>query len=137
MITSCSASSKYGEGFSCEKAFDGNKDTKWRTKGGDTVGAWIRINLVGEYRLTKMMVMGPQGMEHPAKDISLAFSNGVPVDFTLDDTKSWQTIDLVGIGNDILTNYANISVISVYHQGDVRFSELKVFGYASGMIKTT
>ena len=70
---------------------------------------------------------------HYPKDISLAFSNGEQVDFTLDDTQEWQTIDLMGVGNDIITNYANISVNSVYPQPDqfVIFTELKVFGYAS------
>ena len=71
--------------------------------------------------------------QHHANDISLTFSNGDQVDFSLDDTDEWQTIDLMGIGNDIITNYANISVNSVYPQPYqyVIFSELKIFGYAS------
>ena len=63
------------------------------------------------------MVMGYQLEQQPnynAKDISLQFLNGVKLDVTLNYTKEWQTIDLMGIGNDIITNYANISVNSVY-----------------------
>ena len=67
------------------------------------------------------------------KDISLEFLNGEPVGFTLDDTTEWQTIDLEGIGNVIITNYVNVSVISVYQNGDDGFAELKVFGQATGM----
>ena len=81
-----------------------------------------------------MMVMGYQPYNrYNAKDISLQFLNGVKLDFSLDNTNEWQTIDLMGIGNDIITNYANISVNSVYPQPNqyVVFSELKVFGYAS------
>ena len=73
-----------------------------------------------------------------AKDISLAFSNGEQVDFTLDDTSEFQTIDLEGIGNEIITNYVNITVISMNPEGypEAYFGEFKVFGYASGMILT-
>ena len=67
------------------------------------------------------------------KDISIQFLYGEPVEFTLDDTSIWQTIDFMGIGNDIITNYVNISVISVYDEAYGGFSELKVFGHASGM----
>ena len=79
-----------------------------------------------------MMVMGYQpDATHNTKDISLQFLNGVKLDFTLDNTNEWQTMDLMGIGNNIITNYANISVNSVYPQQhpSVLFVELKVFGY--------
>ena len=58
------------------------------------------------------------------------------MDFTFEDTESWQTIDLEGIGNDIITNYVKITVNSVYPNTCtvVGFRELKVFGYASGMV---
>ena len=68
---------------------------------------------------------------HNTKDISLQFLNGVKLDFTLDNTNEWQTMDLMGIGNNIITNYANISVNTVYpdkYQA-VSLIELKVFGY--------
>ena len=102
----------------------------------ENVGVWIKINLVGLYRLTKMMVMAnSNGYDDRAKDISLAFSNGVEVDFTLDDTNSWQIIDLVGI-RDIITNYVNISIISAYpySQKRIGFNELTVIGHASGTL---
>ena len=67
------------------------------------------------------------------KDIKLAFLDGESVDFTLDDTSEWQTITLEGIGNEIITNYVNISVISVYQDSDDGFAELKLFGHATGM----
>ena len=73
---------------------------------------------------------------HHFKDISLEFLNGEPVDFTLDDTFEWQTINLEGMGNDIITNYVNISVVSVYQNFDDGFTELKIFGYASGIYLT-
>ena len=88
--------------------------TFWETRHDETIGAWIKINLVGVYRLTKMMVLVLHGPNHSPKDVSLAFSNGEQVDFTLDDKIDWQTIDLVGIGNDIITNYVKITVNSVY-----------------------
>jgi len=133
-ITSCSESSARLENhelLSCVKAFDGNEDSNWCTKNNEAIGAWIRINLDGVYRLTKMMVK--MFYTYPAKDVSLEFSNGVQVDSTLDFNGEWQTIDLMGIGNDIITNYANISVNSIYSTNYqfVIFSELKVFGYAS------
>ena len=77
--------------------------------------------------------MGPNDFH--AKDIKLEFSNGEQVDFTLDDTNEWQTIDLEGIGNDIITDYVSISVNSAYPiiYQNIGFSELTVFGYATGM----
>ena len=73
--------------------------------------------------------------DHKAKDVSLEYWNGEQVDFTLKDTKSWQTIDLEGIGNDIITDYVSISVNSAYPiiYQNIGFSELTVFGYATGM----
>ena len=60
------------------------------------------------------------------------------MNFTLNNAANWQTIDLEGIGNDIITIYANFSVISVYpdhhvYQKYIQFRELKVFGQLSGM----
>ena len=136
-ITSCSASSEFNEATSCEKAFDGKEvEEGWMTKNHESIGAWIKINLVGVYRLTKMMVMEfNDAYVAKAKDISLTFSNGEQVGFTLDDTNKWQTIDLEGIGNDIITNYVKITVNSLYPSAQyVAFSELKVFGYAPGML---
>ena len=82
-----------------------------------------------------MMVMGQFVYYNNAKDVSLQFSNGVQVDFTLDDTTSWQTIDLEGIGNDIISNYVKITVNTCYPNGiyGTGFYGLKVFGPASGM----
>ena len=86
------------------------------------------------------MVMGyqPTDAYTRPKDISLQFLNGVKLDFTLDNTHKWQTIDLEGIGNDVITNYANISVNSVYPYTETRtgFRELKVFGHVSGILVT-
>ena len=72
------------------------------------------------------------GSQH-FKDVLLEFLNGEPVNFTLDDTNEWQTIEFEGIGTDIITNYLNISVVSVYRNNDDGFAELKVFGHATGM----
>ena len=133
-ISSCSASSELTESYSCENAFDGNVASCWAVDYNNFLvfGAWIKVNLVGAYQLTKIMVW----KWCDAKDISLAFSNGVQMDFTLEDTTSWQTIDLEGIGNNIITSYVNITVNGVYPNTCtvVGFRELKVFGYASGMI---
>ena len=84
-ITNCSASSESNEAHSCEKAFDGNENSHWRTKRNEIIGAWIKINLDGVYSLTKMMLM-LMGAKYHAKDVSLAFSNGEQLDFTLHDT---------------------------------------------------
>ena len=67
------------------------------------------------------------------KDISIQSLYGEPVEFTLDDTSIWQTIDFIGIGNDIITNYVNISVISIYSETYGGIAKLKVFGHTSGM----
>ena len=79
------------------------------------------------------MVMSRNGYEYKYhfKDVKLEFLNGASVDFTLDDTDEWQTLALDGI--DIITNYVNISVLSVYQDGDNGFTELAVFGHATGM----
>ena len=79
-----------------------------------------------------MLMSRHHGDQH-FKDISLEFLYGEPVNFTLDDTNEWQTIEFEGIGRDIITNYVNISAISVYRGDDNGFTELKVFGRAAGM----
>ena len=121
-------------GHSCEKAFDGNEDTFWNTKDDVNVGSWIKLNLVGVYRLTKIMVMQRHdgSIYHP-KDISLEFSSGEEVYFTLNNSMEYQTIELDGIGSEIITNYVNISVITSYTKEEIGFAELKVFGPASVM----
>ena len=110
------------------------------TKNNEYVGAWIKINLDGVYRLSQMMVLDHTDDHYTGQNISLSFSNGEQVGFTLDDVMgtSWQTIDLVGIGNDIITNYVKISFISFYYHRypSVAFRELKVFRNTSGMILT-
>ena len=68
-----------------------------------------------------------------SKRISLGFSNGEQVGFTLDNTNAWQTIELEGIGNDIKSNYVNISTITSYTDKEVGFAEIKVFGWYAGM----
>ena len=85
-----------------------------------------------------MLMSRHHGDQH-FKDISLEFLYGEPVNFTLDDTNEWQTIDLEGMGNEVITNYVKITVNSVYQTANlnVGFGELKIFGYASGMITTT
>ena len=118
-------------------AFDGNEGTFWGTEDDLNVGSWIKFNLVGVCRLTKIMVMGRDcGGGNLAKDVSLQFLNGVQMDFTLDDTLSWQTIDLEGIGKHIMTDSAKITIDSVYRRNtgcETGFREFQVFGLTLGM----
>ena len=103
----------------------------WVTKHQEDVGAWIKLNLDGVYRLTKIMVMGRPALNF--KDISLEFLNGEPVHFTLEDNIEWQTIKLDRLlMQDIITDYVKISVLSIYIKSDDGFRELKVFGHPSG-----
>ena len=127
-IASCSASSEYEpHQRTCKAAFDGIESNGWAVNNLENIGAWIRINLDGVYRLTKLMVMSYQcDRDQHFKDISIEFWYGEPVYFTLDDTNEWQTIDLEGLRKD--TNYVNISSISVYQDSNDGFAELKVFG---------
>ena len=98
------------------------------------IGAWIRLNFSGAYRLTKVMVKNWTcgADEHNAfKDISFQSSYGEPVGFTLNKTTEWQTIQLEGMREFEGTTYVKISGISIFentadHSG---FGELKVFGW--------
>ena len=134
-LSNCSASTEQGAGQSCQKAFDGNTDDGWATA-GEGVGAWIKIDFDQFYRLTKINVMQRPNDEY-FKDISLEFSDGTFVDYTLNYTypsKEWAEIDLSSYGNLSNTNYVNISAHSVYTKLNNGFSEIKVFGCPIGKI---
>ena len=129
-ITSCSSSTEYSGSYACNKAFDGNEDDGWATyKEGD--GAWIQLNLESFYRLSRVMIL--QRYSERFKDVTVGFSVGATVDFTLSNSKVWEEIDLHD--TNITTNFVKITGINVYNKGYPGFAELKVFGCASGMIK--
>ena len=141
-ITSCSASEEYGDVFSCEHAYDGNiHEPGWSTN-GHNIGAWIKINFLRVFRLTKVMTMNreiPYVATNNFKNISLQFLDGNNVDFTLTDTddRVWDIIDMVSNGNIIISSYVNITVLSIY--GDYLemrdgLTELRVYGCIVGMI---
>ena len=121
--------------MTCPIAFDGHDDRAWEPKYEEDIGSWIRGNLDGAYRLKKLMV----NQKH-IKDITLEFANGESVDFTLDDTVDftldqtgvWQTIELEGIGKEIVTDYVHFVIKSI-NQAHPDLNQLKLFGYAPGM----
>ena len=127
-ISSCSASTEFSSGYTCNNAFDGNEDRDWATR-GEGVGAWIKVNLNGFYQITKIMVLQRNGEYF--KDISLEFSGNGRVDFTLSASKVWEDLELDESSNN--TNYVKISAIDVHTGHNLGFAELKVFGCASGI----
>ena len=66
------------------------------------------------------------------KDVSLEFSVGAPINFTLSNRQVWETLELDG--NNIFADHVKITGINVYNKINNGFAELKVFGCASGMI---
>ena len=130
-ITSCLASTEYNTGgHACEAAFDGNEGDGWATK-NEGAGAWIRINFDRFYHLTKIMILQRSGNER-FKDISIDFSDGTSVESTLRDSKVWDEIELSD--ENVTSSFVDISAIDVYNKGNNGFSELKVFGFAAGII---
>ena len=127
-IISCSESTKYSGSYDCNKAFNGNEDDGWASNNeGD--GAWIQLNLDTFYRLSKVMIL--QRYSERFKDVTLEFSVGATVDFTLGNSKAWEQIELDD--NNITTDYVKIIGTNVYIEGYPGFAELKIFGCASGM----
>ena len=134
-MTSCSASTEFDERYACEKAFDGNDDG-WAPEHDKLIGAWIKIKF-DQHRLTKVMVMqrNVDGTDrHGFKDITLEFSHGGPVYFTLlKEIGIYQTIELDKMGTNTFTNYVNITALTIYEDTfDAGFSELRVFGCLIG-----
>ena len=128
-ITSCTASTESSKSHDCKKAFDGNENDGWATLGeGD--GAWIRLNLDIPYRVTKIMIL--HSLNEGFKDVSLEFSVGDPVNFTLGNRRVWETIELDD--NSILTDYVKITGRNVYDKVNNGFAELKILGCASGIV---
>ena len=131
-ITSCRASTEFNEDHDCKKAFDGNEYDGWATSNeGD--GAWIQVFLYVPYRLTKIMIL--QRQNEYFKDVSLEFSVGAPVSFTLSNHKVWETIELDD--DSILTFYVKITAINVYNKINNGFAELKLFGCAPDSLGMT
>ena len=130
-ITSCSASTEIVGKYGCDKAFDGVEEDGWATT-RQGAGAWIKINLDGFHRLTKMMVLQRRGTKEKFKDISLELSINTVLNSTLRNEMVWETIAFEDVNT--VTNYVNISALSVYNQFNNGFAELKVFGCASGTI---
>ena len=141
-ITSCSASMWVTDTYHCKRTYDGNIHWPgWATKQDRNGGAWIKINFAGIYRLTNVMTMNrdtPYPWDINFKDTVLEFSDGNKVNFTLTNTKDrvWDTIDLVGNGDVIISSYVKITALSVYGEPDgyTGFAELKVFGCSLGMV---
>ena len=133
--SSCSASTEHNSAYICENAYDGDTAKQWATL-NQGVGAWIKINFEGLYRLTKISVMQRPYDEY-FKEISIEFTDGTPVDFTLPYTypsHDWADIDLTDYPDMITTGYVNISVKSVYREANNGFSEVKVYGCGAGKI---
>ena len=130
LITSCSASSE-APNSGCEKAFDGNEGDGWAVNGrGNSLGAWMTINFEDFYHLTTIMV---RPKAHNFRHTALEFLYGEREGFELARVDGWQTFELDGAENDIITNYIDISISMVWSNIPDGFNELKVFGQLSGM----
>ena len=69
------------------------------------------------------------------KDVELKFFSGISANYTLTNGGVWDKIESAEFGNNLITNYVNITAITEYRDtGYESIKEVKVFGCVSGMI---
>ena len=111
----------------------------WATAGEGT-GAWIQLNFDKYYRIDQIDIKHrSNGMEPERemfKDVSLEFSFGKNVNFTLNNipfTKGlvWNTLEL---SNSLVSNYVKITALSVHYNPHYNngFSQIRIYGRAEG-----
>ena len=130
-ILTCSASSEYSGSYACEKAIDGKSDTSWATK-GQGIGAWIQVNFGHVYQVEKIKIKHRtnNNQNEMFKDISLEFSDGTKVDYTLNNVH--QDWNAVAIDKRPISKFVKITAKSVYGTINNGFSEIRVFGCLKG-----
>ena len=133
----CSASSEYNDDWLCKNAIDGKSDTDWATRGKGT-GSWIQLNLGAFYKVETIRIKhrssGGSPLSEMFKGISLEFSDGKKVDFTLNNipfTNGLVWNDIV-FPQDPMSDYVKITATSVYGTINNGFSDIRVYGCREG-----
>ena len=133
----CSASTEYSSAFSCQKAIDGKVDTDWATAGKGT-GSWIQLNFGEVYKIETIKIKhrstGGLPESEMFKDLSLEFSDGQKVDFTLNNVPftSGLVWNEIIFPNNPVSDYVKITATSVYSTINNGFSDIRVYGCAEG-----
>ena len=135
----CSASSQYNTDWGCTNAIDGNPGTDWATK-GEGVGAWYKLDFVRYYKVDTIKIKhrasGGSPLGEMFKGISLEFSDGQKVDFTLNKVPFTNGL----VWNDVylpstpISTYVKITAKSVYGTINNGFSEIQVLGCPAGIL---
>ena len=132
----CFASTEHNTGHVCEKVMDGNSGSSWRTR-SEGIGAWIQLNFGGLYQVENIKIKHKDNNRGEMfKNISLEFSNGRIVNYTLNNyfnnypTKYWNEIDL--INNPPASEFVKITATSVYGSGHNGFADVRVYGCLTG-----
>ena len=128
----CSASSKFDDRFACEKVIDGNSGTSWATR-NEGIGAWIQLDFGSLYQVVYIRIKHRTNnlQKEMFKNITLEFSDGTKVDYTLNDQhKYWNVVDLAD--NAPVSDFVKITATSVYGAVNNGFSDVRVFGCLTG-----
>ena len=135
VIESCSASSEY-PGYSCEKTIDGDPSTYWSTydywsTSNQAQRPWINISLENDYKLEIVNIKQPNEEDYRLKDISLAFSHGISIDYVLKNTQDWNEVVLP---NSPISNFIRITGKSrhITTNDYIGFADIQVFGCSLG-----
>ena len=126
----CSASSEYSGGYSCQKAIDGNSGTDWATR-GQGAGAWIQLNFPGNYEVRKMSfthrATGSNRAGELFKDLTVELSGGNTVGpFTLGQSAGGSYT--FNFPEGLKSNYARVNINSHYTRINNGFSDIRVYG---------
>ena len=86
----CTSSSSGGATHTCDKVYDGNSDTRWRTQRGKGNNSWIDIQFNTVINISKIEIQQPSSGSF--KKISMLFSNTQSQIMTLSDaSQQWNS----------------------------------------------
>ena len=95
----CSSSSNYGEGYTCDKIYDGagggidSSGVMWYTARGEAEDSWVNIEFNGVIRLSQLELQNV--VSGWFEDIRLTFSNGETQLATLvEGNSAWTSITI-------------------------------------------
>lgn len=121
-----SASSEYSASFPANDGFDKNDGTRWSGEVGDTVGAWLKYELLAALELTSVSV---KNYTNIIKDIKIQGSNDdsiwndlLSVTLPSDDTTHNHTLTTTGV-----YKYYRLLVVSMYGGAGATLWEFKGF----------
>jgi hypothetical protein len=112
-VTSCTASSKFDDGYACAKAFN-NVAGEWATK-AEGAGSWIQAQFESSVKISSFMYqqrvyIHDNGSGEWNKNIKLKFSDDTEQDFLLAESAAVQTFAITAIS----TAQVLITVVDAY-----------------------